>query len=558
MRKTLSLLTSLFALLIFSSCELVLGPQPDGTLLVRFGTGSSSGSRDFSGQIIDVPIVYSSVTITVSGAGMPTASRTVLGSEGSVSLLVPAGSARRLEIRAIPDWDATEAAQPPQSPPLPTYIRAFGGSAVTDVAPGKTVSVVVDIFPVEEEGDFVQVLAGYEWSLAVRSDGTVWGWGWLHTAEGTVDVQQNGRVLTPVRMYPGILEDVRQVAGGYDHFYALLGDGRVLHWGRANQGADGRGVDGNGSTSGTVPSPRYNNDPVEVLSGPGAPVDRVASIAASRGRLYMIRGVDAAGNPTSLSPGANRTVWVAGSFNSNDSNPFTVATYLPGPPVFGTAGYSPVRAVFAGTTSSGTPPGVIVLENGRAYGIGLNPYNGFGFPVGASPSYLGGSGGAVEIPGSWGTIRFAVFTFWYSLMAIRSDGTLAVSGYELGGEFGLGSTGRSIYHNGPLPVAAGTLSSVAAIEESTTLAVRSGRIIGWGSGRYGLLGPGMQDSNLPVDPGFDLDGVTQVSGGKWHALALGPEGIVYAWGSGYRGALGDGVDGNTRTQPEPVVFPPQY
>ncbi len=129
------------ALVLLGSCELNLGNQAEGTITLNLGGGPAS--RAFSDAPFDGLPVFSSITVTVSGSGMPTASQTVPGSASSISLQVPAGPARKVEVYAAADWAST-----PQTP-QPTLAKAFGGTAVVDVAGGQTVSVALDMGVVE-------------------------------------------------------------------------------------------------------------------------------------------------------------------------------------------------------------------------------------------------------------------------------------------------------------------------------------------------------------------------------------------------------------------------
>ena len=87
--------------------------------------------------------------------------------------------------------------------------------------------------------DFVQVSAGDQTSLGLRADGTVWAWGandWGELGDGTQDDS-----LTPERVTG--LDDVVQVAvafGGY-HSVALRADGTVWGWGANDYGQLGTG-----------------------------------------------------------------------------------------------------------------------------------------------------------------------------------------------------------------------------------------------------------------------------------------------------------------------------
>jgi hypothetical protein len=419
-----------------------------------------------------------------------------------------------------------------------------------------------------------QVVAGYEWSLVRRPDGTVWAWGWQHRTNGTV--QQSGipaaeQALRPVQMYASVLTSVRAVAGWYDGWYALMEDGRVLHWGNARGASDGRGTDGNGTVTGSVPQFRYNATPVEMLeivSGTPQPVNRVCSIAATQGTLLMIRSIDDSGATTSCNPGAAKTVWWVGTWTAFASDSSRVVVKIPGLPQSGTAGYSPPSVIVGGQSSSGDPPSVIGLEDGRAYGIGQNFYNGFGLPTPA-PSRVGSAiAGPQLLPAGWGSLRGFGFSFYYSLFAIRTDGTVFASGYSNNAELGTGDVPAATY-NGPLQVIAETCTAtpcssfltgvdqIVSTDSLATLTLRSGQIYGWGRNVNGLLGlPSGTPAQVPYPRLVPASvAMTAISAANGHALAIGPGNAVYAWGSGLRGALGDGVDGNTRTTPQLVTLP---
>jgi len=207
---------------------------------------------------------------------------------------------------------------------------------------------------------------------------------------------------------------------------------------------------------------------------------------------------------------------------------------------------------------------VIALEDGRIYGLGANPYGGFGVPS-VGGGNVGGLGGPQLLPAAWGNARSFGMSFYYSLFVVRTDGSVMTSGYDGIGELGLGrAIGGSI--PGPLPVlaescnavpCADVLTGVSAIvgtTRSATLALKNGQILGWGSLGSGLLGPAAGGSQLfprPVSsPG--VSGFAALSASNAHALAIGPGNVVYAWGSNLRFALGDTQD---RAAPTMVTVP---
>jgi alpha-tubulin suppressor-like RCC1 family protein len=255
-------------------------------------------------------------------------------------------------------------------------------------------------------------------------------------------------------------------------------------------------------------------------------------------------------------------VWFVGSLRSLWYESTGIAFPMPGLPTD-----SPPAIIFTGKTTSGSPPLVIALEDGRVYGLGLNPYGGLG--VSSTTNYNAGDlSGPLLLPATWGSTRSFGMSFYYSLFAVRADGSVMTSGYDNTGELGLGSViGGSIL--GPRSVLAETctglpcadvltgVTAIAGTQTGATLALKNGQILAWGArDSNGLRGPGVTANQpFPRAVPSTVTGFTALSASYAHALVIGPGNVVYAWGSGLRGALGDGVDGNTRTAPEMVTAP---
>jgi alpha-tubulin suppressor-like RCC1 family protein len=97
-----------------------------------------------------------------------------------------------------------------------------------------------------------------------------------------------------------------------------------------------------------------------------------------------------------------------------------------------------------------------------------------------------------------------------------------------------------------------TALSLAALIAALTTAVAapasatSYGALAWGQNNVGQLGNGTTtDSDLPVAVSGLGGGVTAVSGGEGHSVALLSSGTVMAWGENEAGALGDGIHANT-------------
>jgi alpha-tubulin suppressor-like RCC1 family protein len=95
------------------------------------------------------------------------------------------------------------------------------------------------------------------------------------------------------------------------------------------------------------------------------------------------------------------------------------------------------------------------------------------------------------------------------------------------------------------PVAVSELSGITAVSagSSHSLALlENGTVMAWGSNESGQLGDGTQnDSSVPVAV-TGLSGVAAVAAGSDHSLALLSNGTVMAWGGNGNGQLGNGSE----------------
>lgn len=415
-----------------------------------------------------------------------------------------------------------------------------------------------------------QVVAGHEWSMVLRPDRTVWGWGGLHKVDGTVviaNLNPADQARRPVQLYPGTLVDVRQIAGWYDGFWALTGEpgsaaSRVLHWGYARSASDGRGFDGAGNI-GPIQQFRTNAAPVPLLERrsvngtlQAAPVDRVCSIAATSDRVLMIRALDGFGLPTDCLPGSAKTVWVAGTLTQYGSDAVGVVV-----PVQGLPPGAPARVIAQqASAQSSSGPVLVLMEDGSAYGWGTNIGNLFGLATPANTGTVGNNVAPQALPGAWGTLRDAAFSY-VGLIGLRADGSAVVSGRNDNGELGLGAQPGGTVNNGPLPLLASAgvaldgVQALASAQVQVSLALRQGRILAWGAANQPLQGGSTGRIDFPRLLPASGDGWRALSAGHAHALAIAANGAVYTWGNGLRGALGNGVDGGSALAPTLVTTP---
>ena len=155
------------------------------------------------------------------------------------------------------------------------HVLSWGDDSSSGVLGGNATFNGVEIVPgyvLRGDGTaltgIVQVSAGYDFSLALASDGTVWAWGdnqWGQLGRPAIGGASGAAVQVQGLAGSLALTRIAMVAAGGNHALALDLDGRVLAWGYAPDGSLGDGaakpvvnqtsvprvvVDESGSTSG--------------------------------------------------------------------------------------------------------------------------------------------------------------------------------------------------------------------------------------------------------------------------------------------------------------------
>ena len=158
----------------------------------------------------------------------------------------------------------------------------------------------------------------------------------------------------------------------------------------------------------------------------------------------------------------------------------------------------------------------------------------------------------VEVPGLTGITKIAGGD-GFSL-ALRSDGTVWAWGNNYAGQLGDGTTASSA-----VPVRVTGLSQVTSIAAGldSALAVRTRGITtlktvwAWGGNGSGQLGDGTLGNHLTPEEvtGIKAPSVTGISAGGKFAVALGSDGSVWAWGADDAGQLGNAPSASPVTRP---------
>ncbi len=340
------------------------------------------------------------------------------------------------------------------------------------------------------------IVCGYQHGMAIKNDGTVWAWGWNDSGrigDGTYTSRS-----TPVQVSG--LTNITAITGGDRHSFALKSDGTVKGWGS-------------------------NDDNRLTLVGV-AVKQRLAQYNATSTEFVSI----SSGAYHTLGLKSNGTVWAWGK---NDNGQLGDGTTTSRSTPVQVGSLSNIIAVAAGRFHS-----LALRNDGLVFGWGLNGDGQLGI----------GNNSSQNAPVQMNISNVAAIAGggFHSLM-LKNGGILWGTGSNYRGQLADGST--TPRNN---PVQNNNFSNVAAISagfDHSFALLTDGTIRTWGWNLYGQLGDGFSydsGTNNPRNPG--LSGVTAISAGAYHSLAVLSDGTVRAWGLNSDGQLGDGTtgDGNGR------------
>src|SRR5262249_46583035 len=127
-------------------------------------------------------------------------------------------------------------------------VWAWGSGQYGQLGNGQPIDMAIPV-PVLGLNNVTSIAAGFVHTLALKSDGTVWAWG--YNSSGQLGDNSTLNSAVPVQVLN--LSGVAEIAAGYVHNVALTSDARVWAW-----GDNTRGQLGNGSIV------AYSNIPVQV------------------------------------------------------------------------------------------------------------------------------------------------------------------------------------------------------------------------------------------------------------------------------------------------------
>ena len=489
---------------------------------------------------------------------------------------------------------------------------------------------------------WLKVSCGNRHTMAIRSDGTLWGWG-TRTDGALGDGGTSGSVSTPKQI--GSVTTWTDVACGYDLTMALRADGTLWFTGYNGDGTAGLGHKNNQSsfvqsaTGVSKISVKFETvlgivtdgtlwaigDSTDYLTGSGSTADIVWPSQVGTANTWTSVSI---GHTHTVATRSNGTAWVWG--NNSDGqlgrgNTTTIST----PVQMGTwtdwsaisAGNCCTAGIRNGTlwvwgyigywnnvTSVSTPiqvgadtdwaPMVRVSSNdtfylqktnGDLYALGYNVTGMFGLDIVSrvsTPIQIGTDTDwskvqisdhtalALKSTGTmwqWGWLQYqysdigsiyydvslerrrsptqvGALSTWSKISAgrsvhaaIKTDSTLWMWG---AGSSLLGNGNATTHVSTPVRLGATSTWNDIALGLGTAAAIRSdGTLWTWGYGDVGQTGIGATgDKSTPVAVGSDT--WSAVAAGTKHVLGIRTTGTAFGWGGGTYGQLGNGVASN--------------
>jgi alpha-tubulin suppressor-like RCC1 family protein len=332
--------------------------------------------------------------------------------------------------------------------------------------------------------------------------------GWGNNYAGQLGNGVDFQIVSPTWTAVSGLSGVVQVAAGNDQSVALTSDGSVWDWGFVNPGSGSAHIS-------TVP------EQVGGLTG-------ITKVATHDGEDLALR--------------SDGTVWAWGDNASGDLGD---GTTVPRDNPVQVSGLTKVTQIAAGGSF-----GLALRADGTVWSWG---YNGDGELGNGTTD---DSSVPVQVKGLSQVTKIAAGQT--DSMAVATRGITTLGSVYAWGANGQGQIGDGTTRERPVPVqvtgiGVPNVTAITVGNDYSMVLGSDGTLWDWGLNQWGQLGNGTTISvKKPVEAQGLESGITQISAGDSHSLALRSDGSVEAWGYGGAGQLGDGSSGYLVPNPAPV------
>ncbi|HQF79165.1 MAG TPA: chromosome condensation regulator RCC1, partial [Spirochaetota bacterium] len=331
--------------------------------------------------------------------------------------------------------------------------------------------------------DWASVSCGGSHTVAIKSNGTLWAWGYNYY--GQLGDGTTANKSSPVQIGGGST-DWASVSCGNDHTVAIKSNKTLWAWGYNSSGQLGDGTIEN------------KLSPVRI----GVSTDW-ASVSCGRDHTIALK--------------LDGTLWTWGNNGFGQLGDGTTGSNKSSPVQIGSS-------TDWASVSCGISHTVAIKSNGSLWAWGYNNSGRLGDGTTANKS---------------SPIQIGVSTDWASVscggghtVAIKSNGTLWAWGYNYYGQLGDGTTANK---SSPVQIGGGSTDwASVSCGNDHTVAIKSNKTLwAWGYNGSGQLGDGTTgNKSSPVQIGSSTDWASVSCGGS-HTVAIKSNGTLWAWGYNY-------------------------
>lgn len=344
---------------------------------------------------------------------------------------------------------------------------------------------------------WLKIASGGYHTLALKSDGTVWAWGYNNYGQ-----LGNGTTTTsslPIQVSG--LSNITDIGAGLSYSLAVSSNGKVYAWGRNNFGQLGDGTYNNSST------------PVQVSGLNGI---TVTAIGGGQGHCLVLTSTG--------------TVYAWGY---NISGQLGNGTYNDSPTPVQVSGLSSISKIEVGYNQ-----GMALKNDGTIYVWGYNGYGQLGLG-----NYNDRNVPAVLSLGT-GITATAIAGRGFHSMAIGSDGKLYTWGRNDYGQLGNGNTTQTNIPSAITLPAGVTFTAIAGMYYHSIALGSDGKLYSWGRNDYGQLGNGTtSEAHTPVESNTGSRTIVSMTMGIYHnAILVAGQNEIYLAGDNSNKQLGNGAN----------------
>ncbi|MCE9623173.1 MAG: RCC1 repeat-containing protein [Actinomycetia bacterium] len=395
------------------------------------------------------------------------------------------------------------------------------------------------------------IAAGGGHSLALKSDGTLWTFG--YNSDGELGNSTNNQTDLANPVPTQVLTGVVEIAAGTVHSLALKSNGKLFAFGRNQFGQLGTATNSGTITPTPTPTEVFSTDPPGIrLPSPIIAAGGFSSfVVGADGRLWSFGQNETGQLGTSLNLATFRanpapTVVMADVVAVASSGEHTLAVKADG--TLWTFGYN-FHGQLGTTVNSGTGnanpvptqvmTGVVAVAAGHDHSLALKA-DGTLWAFGSNTRGQLGTPTNTGLPMQVMTDVVGIAAGADHSVALKADGTVWTFGLNDNGQLGHTTNMGTLFAN---PTPTQVLSDVKAIAAGSghTLAIKNdGTLVAFGAGGFGYTTPVAPYAN-PV-PTTILTNVTAVSVSSVHGLAVKSDGTLWAFGSNQYGQWGTTVN----------------